>query len=52
MLVWSEARNAEGEKGNTDAYFKHTPKEDRVPTASSFFSFKDLQTEQALTWKW
>ena len=25
MLVWSEAWNAKGEKGQTDCYFKHTP---------------------------
>jgi hypothetical protein len=33
VLVWSEAWNAEGEKGKTDCCFEHTPIRTRVPTA-------------------
>jgi hypothetical protein len=32
MLVWSEARNAKGEKGKTGCHFKHTPAGVDVPT--------------------
>jgi hypothetical protein len=31
MLVWSEAWNAEGEKGETDCSFKHMPPKACVP---------------------
>jgi hypothetical protein len=36
MLVWSEAWSAEGEKGETDYYFKHTPPVTCVPAESRF----------------
>ena len=36
MLVWSEAWNAEGEKGKTGCHFNHTPTTTHVPTALPF----------------
>jgi hypothetical protein len=35
MLVWSEAWSAEGEKGKTSCFLKHTLTRACVPTASA-----------------
>jgi hypothetical protein len=38
MLVWSQAWNAEGEKGKTRYWLKHTPASARVPAGLPFMN--------------
>jgi hypothetical protein len=46
VLVWSEARIAEGEKGESCSCLKHTPVALRVPADSLFNMSRSAQTEQ------